>query len=63
MDAMKTELVNMMQTDDDVFTFVLWAIGIGVRIITKEIENGRDDEIAQIYRRFITELNLSEMIQ
>jgi hypothetical protein len=40
----------------------MWAIGKGVRIITKDIENGRDDEMAQIYRRFITKLNLPEMI-
>jgi hypothetical protein len=61
-EAMKTELVNMIQSDDDVFAFVMWAIGKGVRIITKDIENGRDDEMAQIYRRFITKLNLPEMI-
>lgn len=59
---MKTELVNMIQTDDDVFAFVMWSIGKGVRIITEEIENGRDDEIAQVYKRFITKMNLPEMI-
>ena len=62
MDAMKTELVNMIRTDDDVFAFVMWAIGKGISIITRDIENGRDDEMTQVYRRFITKLNLPEMI-
>jgi len=62
MDAMRSALVNLIQTDDDVFAFVMWAIGKGARIISKDIKEGRDDEIAQVYKRFITKLNLPEML-
>ena len=53
-EEIRAEIVHLIQTDDDAFGFVLWAIGKSARIISKDIENGRDDEVTQIYRRFIT---------
>jgi len=57
MDELREAIANLIKDDDDFYYFVMWSFGTCLRQISKEAEEGRDDEPVKAYKKFYAKLS------
>jgi hypothetical protein len=48
--------INEIKTDNDFAFLVFYCFGTGLRELSAEVENGRNDDVAQVYGKCIKKI-------